>query len=132
MRAVLADSGPLYAAAVPSDHLHERAREDLERLARESLAVTVAYPTLLETQSLILRRTHPAAVHRWLREMSRNSRLINPTPEDYRRAIERTYRYPDQPITLFDAVAAILGERLDLPVWTFDHHFDVMGVRVWR
>jgi predicted nucleic acid-binding protein len=28
---------------------------------------------------------------------------------------------------LFDAVYAALAERLDLPVWTFDHHFDVMG-----
>ena len=40
--------------------------------------------------------------------------------------------YPDQPITLFDALLAVMSERFDLPVWTFDHHFDVMRVAVWR
>ncbi|MGH3086656.1 MAG: type II toxin-antitoxin system VapC family toxin [Rubrobacteraceae bacterium] len=132
MRAVLADTGPLYAAAIPSDQHHERAGEDMERLAREGLEVIVAYPTLLETQALILRRSHPSAVHGWLQEMSRKARLVNPAPDDYMRAAERTRRYSDQSITLFDAVVATLGERLDLPVWTFDHHFDVMGADVWR
>jgi predicted nucleic acid-binding protein len=58
--------------------------------------------------------------------------LINPTPEDYRRAIEKIGAVADQPITLFDATVAILAARLRLEVWTYDHHFDVMGVRVWR
>jgi hypothetical protein len=31
-----------------------------------------------------------------------------------------------------DAVVATLAEQLDLPVWTFDHHFDVMACPVWR
>ncbi len=132
MRSVLADAGPLYAAAIPSDQFHDRAREDLGRMARENLAVVVAYPTLLETQSLILRRSHPAAVHEWTQELAAGVEFTNPTPDDYQRAIERTRRYPDQTITLFDAVAAILSERLELPVWTFDHHFDVMGVSVRR
>lgn len=128
----MADAGPLYAAAVPSDQFHDRAREDLERLAREGYMVMVAYPTLLETQSLILRRAHPTAVAGWLRELSAGVEFVNPAPEDYRRAIERTRSYPDQTITLFDAVAAVLGERLELPVWTFDHHFDIPRVEVWR
>lgn len=132
MRAVLADTGPQYAAAVPSDQHHERAGEDTERLAREGLEVVVAYPVLLETQALILRRSHPTSVHGWLQELTAGAELINPAPEDYRRAIERARRFSDQPITLFDAVAAVLSERLELPVWTYDHHFDVMGVRVWR
>lgn len=132
MRAVLADAGPLYAAAIPSDQYHERARGDMERLERESLGVVVAYPTLLETQALILRRSHPVAVHGWLREMSRSARLVNPAPNDYREAVKRVLRYPDQPVTLFDAVAATLSERLDLPVWTYDHHFDILRASVWR
>jgi predicted nucleic acid-binding protein len=35
-------------------------------------------------------------------------------------------------ITLFDALAATLADRLGLEVWTHDHHFDVMRVAVWR
>ena len=31
-----------------------------------------------------------------------------------------------------DAVAAALSWRLDLPVWSYSHHFDVVRVEVWR
>jgi predicted nucleic acid-binding protein len=33
---------------------------------------------------------------------------------------------------MFDAVTAVLARRLELPVWTYDHHFDVMRIAVWR
>lgn len=46
--------------------------------------------------------------------------------------MEIPLRYPDQSITLFDAILAVLSDRLALPIWTFDHHFDVMGSDVWR
>jgi hypothetical protein len=29
-------------------------------------------------------------------------------------------------------VVAVLADQLQLSVWTFDHHFDVMGTAVWR
>jgi hypothetical protein len=38
----------------------------------------------------------------------------------------------DQPITLFDAAVATLAARLQIEVWTYDHHFDVMNASVWR
>jgi len=33
---------------------------------------------------------------------------------------------------MFDAVTAVVGRRLRMPVWTYDHHFDVVRVEVWR
>ena len=53
-RAILADTGPLYAAADPDDAHHERAQRELERLAREKREVVLAYPTLLEAYTLVL------------------------------------------------------------------------------
>jgi predicted nucleic acid-binding protein len=58
--------------------------------------------------------------------------LVNPTQEDYRRAIAKVGALADQPITLFDATVAALAVRLNLEVWTYDHHFDLMRVAVWR
>ncbi len=58
--------------------------------------------------------------------------VINPTPEDYRQAMMRLAAFSDQSITLFDATLAVLASRIGLPVWTYDHHFDVMQVSVWR
>lgn len=132
MRAVLADTGPLYAALDPDDDNHECARKDIERLNLEELGVIVAYPTLCEGYSLVLYRLGIAAAHGWLEELRESASLLNPTPDDYGRASEVMLGYRDQSFSLFDAVTASLGERLGLPVWTYDHHFDVMRVEVWR
>jgi predicted nucleic acid-binding protein len=56
--------------------------------------------------------------------------LINPTLEDYRDAITKMSTLADQPITIFDAVVAVLATRLEMEVWTYDHHFDIMRTSV--
>lgn len=132
MRAVLADTGPLYALEDPDDQFHNRAQKDSRRLAQEHLSVVITWPTLLEAHSLVLRRLTLIDAHHWLNESSSGANFVNPTPEDYEQAGERVRRYPDQPITLFDALVVVLSERLAIPIWTFDHHFDVMRASVWR
>ena len=130
-RAVLADVGPLYAAADGSDAHHQEALQQLQKLARDRREVVVAYPTLLEAYSLVLFRMGTNAAFQWLTYMA-DASLVNPTPEDYREAVARVRALPDQRVTLFDAVAAVVATRLKLEVWTYDHHFDLMGVPVWR
>lgn len=53
MRAVLADTGPLYAAVDPDDHYHGRAQKQLQALDNEGLSVVLTYPTLLEAYTLM-------------------------------------------------------------------------------
>lgn len=130
-RVVLADTGPLYAAADPDDAHYKRASQELQRLAREKYEVVVAYPSLLEAYTLVLFRLGRNAASRWLSDMARAS-MVNPTPEDYRQAAATVQALTDQPVTLFDATVAALATRLGLEVWTYDHHFDVMRVGVWR
>jgi predicted nucleic acid-binding protein len=131
MHAVLADTGPLYAAVDPRDGFHEQAVAEMGKLARERTRVVVPYPILLEAHAMVRRRLGRSAASDWLADMI-DTVLINPTPEDYRQAIARIGAVSDQPITLFDATVAVLAARLRLEVWTYDHHFDVMRVRVWR
>lgn len=128
---MLADTGPLYAAADPDDAHHKRSRRELRRLADEDHEIMVAYPTLLEAYTLVLFRLGEAAASRWLEDMG-NAALINPSVEDYRHAVLRVQSLKDQSVTLFDALVATLAGRLGLQVWTYDHHFDVMRVAVWR
>jgi predicted nucleic acid-binding protein len=130
-RAVVADTGPLYAAVDPDDAHHKRARQELQRLARDNYEVVVAYPTLLEAYTLVLFRLGKSAASRWLSEMAGAS-MVNPNPEDYRQGVTTIQAFADQPITLFDATVAALATRLSLPVWSYDHHFDLMRVGVWR
>jgi predicted nucleic acid-binding protein len=130
-RAVLADTGPLYAAVDPEDAHHARALQELQQLGRDRLEIMVLYSTLIEAYSLILFRLGRNVASDWLTEMA-NAAFINPMPEDYRQATARIRSLADQPITLFDALAAVIATRLKLNVWTYDHHFDVMRVPVWR
>jgi len=129
--AVLADAGPLYAAVDPDDGHHKQALRELDGLAREKREIVVAFSTLLEAYSLILYRLGRNTAMRWLNEMS-STTLVNPSTEDYRQAAARLAAFADQSITLFDATVAVLASRMEVQVWTYDHHFDVMRVPVWR
>lgn len=131
-RTVLADTGPLYAALDPSDDNHYQAQEDIERLNSEGFGVAVAYPTLCECYSLVLYRLGIEAAHGWLNEVRDHASLINPTPDDFGEAAAIARGYQDQTLSMFDAVTAALSRRLELPIWSYDHHFDVMRVVVWR
>jgi len=131
-RAVLADTGPLYAAADPDDAHHQRAHRELKRITRDKREVIVAYSTLAEAYTLILYRLGKEAASSWLNDVRNGVALVNPTPEDYQEAMQKLLAFPDQPITLFDATLAVLCGRLGAEAWTYDHHFDLMRAAVWR
>ena len=128
---VLAGAGPLYALADPSDQYHLRARAELERLNSTDHFVAITYPTLAEAYTLVLRRLGIAYAHQWLRELLDAAMLINPDPGDYLKAFGLIQALRDQPVTLFDAVAAAVSQRLNLAVWTYDRHFALLGARRW-
>lgn len=132
MRSVLADTGPLYALVDPDDGFHQRARGEASRIAEQGWTLVVAFPTLLESHSLVLRRLGPATARRWLEEATAGAGLLNPDRDDYLAAVRRLRSYADQHITLCDALVAVLSDQLRLRVWTFDHRFDVMAAAVWR
>lgn len=132
IRAVLADAGPLYAAADPDDAHHQRARRELKRVVREKREVMVAYPTLCEAYTLVLYRLGRSMAASWMNDICSGVALVNPVPEDYREARLKLLAFPDQPITLVDATVAVLSERLSVEIWTYDHHFDLMRASVWR
>lgn len=90
------------------------------------------YPTLLEAYTLVLYRLGNQIALQWLQEMAAGAALINPDPTDYREAQTKVLNLRDQPITLFDALAATVAARFDAEIWTYDHHFDILQAQVWR
>lgn len=130
MRSVIADTGPLYALLNASDRYYERAQLELAQIEEAGLTIIVPYPVYLESYSLVLYRLGFKSAQSFAKELAQGVDFINPLPSDYTAAIQRTERYPDQRITLCDAVTAVLSARLKLPVWTYDYHFDVMQVAV--
>jgi predicted nucleic acid-binding protein len=88
--------------------------------------VVLAFPILLEAYTLILYRLGFRTAATWLEDVHSGCAWINPSAQDYREATALVVRFSDQSISLFDATLAILASRLNLPVWTYDHHFDAM------
>ena len=129
---VLADTGPLYAARDPDDAYHDRSQSELRRLRGQNLKVVVPYPILLESYSLVMRQLGNPEAHAFLAQLTSTSIFVNATVEDYQEAAIAILPYRDQDMSLFDAVLAQMSGRLEAPLWTFDHHFDVMRASVWR
>src|SRR5690242_18838435 len=108
-RAVLADTGPLYALADPSDQFHERAATELAALQRRGFTIATAYPNLCEAYTLVLYRLKGQYAREWLAEALNGAGLVNAEPGDYVLAAALLDRFADHRITLVDAVLASLS-----------------------
>lgn len=132
MRAVLADTGPLYAAFDPGDQYHPRAKAEMDILNQRGISVQLAYSTLSEAYSLVLYRFSSREALHFLTQLHQSVFLLSVSSEDYEQASDVLKQFADQRLSLFDAVLYRLSQRVRLPVWTYDHHFDVMQAQVWR
>ncbi len=132
MNGVLADTGPLYALLDQDDRLASRAASELAALEASHTTILVATSTLLEAYTLVLRRLGTVVAQRWLVEVRRGAGIVHPLHVDIEDAIRRVRRLPDQKVTLFDATLAAVSARLAVPIWGFDHHFDLLQAAVWR
>ncbi|MFN7963665.1 MAG: PIN domain-containing protein [Thermoanaerobaculia bacterium] len=132
MKGVLADTGPLYALLDPSDSRHQRALREAALADRSGLRVLVCWPTVVETHRLALHKLGSRVARRWLEEVTSSADLLNPRAEEYSEAASQLRSYEDQRISLHDSVLAALARRMVVPVWTYDHHFDLLGASVWR
>lgn len=135
-RFILADTGPLYARAMKRDGEHERAVRELNALEAQGYRLLLSQPIILETHKLLLRRNLLPYAHDYTLALTERFHTVNPQSEDYETGLDIIGRFTDQPLSLFDATLAALATRLALPVWTFDHHFDILSAtlnfEVWR
>ncbi|MGF1514380.1 MAG: type II toxin-antitoxin system VapC family toxin [Elainellaceae cyanobacterium] len=132
MRAVIADTGPLYAELDQDDQYHHRAVFELDRLNNSQTSLVILTSTLAEAHRLVLYKCGFNIASSFVERSITNVSLVDPTSKDYQLAYELLKQYPDQKITLFDALIAVLFQQTNVPVWTYDYHFDIMNVSVWR
>lgn len=131
-KSILVDTGPLYALTVASDQHHTRAYTEARLLRESEITVSTTFTTLLETHSLLLKRLHLEQVQLWLKINYQQLDILNILNEDYETAVATVAKFADQRISLFDAVLITLSRKFNIPIWTFDRDFDVMGAQVWR
>ncbi|MGK7890755.1 MAG: type II toxin-antitoxin system VapC family toxin [Leptolyngbyaceae cyanobacterium] len=132
MNAVIVDTGPLYAEIDQSDQYHQQARSQLMSLNQNHTQLIIPYPIFLESHKLVLYKCGNYVANVFVNRIKSETNLVNPTVQDYQLAHNLLSQFPDQKITLFDAIVAILSQQFNIPVWTYDYHFDIMGIEVWR
>lgn len=130
-QAILADTNVPYALATPSDQYYQQARSEHAYTVAHRITIVVPSPVLFETYNLILRRVVLSVAHQWLDEVALVTQFLVVSDNDIREAIALVKQFADQPLSLVDGILAILSERLDIAVWSYDHHLDVLGVRRW-
>lgn len=132
MKGIIIDTGVFYALLDKSDTYHKQAQSELNIVIEKNLTIYVSFPVFLETYSLLLYRLGFMTAKAFTEYCDTSVEFINPNQKQYLLAKDKVIQYPDQKITLVDGMTAILSIQMNLPVWTYDYHFDIMGVQVWR
>lgn len=128
MKRLLADTNALYALASAPEVNHQLARKFAQAWRAEGGIILLTDTAFSETMTLTkARRGATAAIE--LGRRLRNSPLYEWTPltnEDDARAWAIFQRYTDKEWSYVDCGLYALALRLQIPVFTFDHHFTQM------
>jgi len=115
---VLADTGPIVAAANRWDRAHDLAAALVTQLGRE---LVVLDPVIVEVDQLLRARVNRDAGAAFLTAMARGEHVVDfMTQGLVRRAADIDARYRDLDLGFVDAAVMAYAERHDLPILTFD------------
>jgi predicted nucleic acid-binding protein len=128
-RAVLIDTGPLYALADPRDNRHAEAIQCLSQITRLSFPLFLTNLTIAETHRRIL---HSLGIQRGLAFLASvhdgNHNIVRPEESDDTKARDILNRYQDHHFSFTDGVCFAVMLRLGIVrAFSFDKHFQVMG-----
>jgi uncharacterized protein len=119
---VVADTGPLVAAANRRDRAHRLSAALVTELGRDLL---VPDPVLVEVDQLLRARVSTHAARLFLHSVAiAEHTVVFLSPGLLRRAVEIDARFADLNLGLADTAVMAFAERHDLPILTFDFaHF---------
>lgn len=119
---VVADTGPIVAAANTRDEAHELAAALVTALGRD---LVVPDPVIVETDHLLRSRVGTRSARLFLSALVDGEHQVGYlTPALLRRAAEIDERFADLDLGIADASVMAYAERHRLPILTFDfQHF---------
>ena len=130
---VVADTGPLVAAANERDEAHELAAALVTALGND---LVVPGPVVVEADHLLRGRVGSQAARMFLGALGAGEhQTAFLTPGLLRRAVEFDERYADLDLGITDGAVMAVAERHAAPILTFDfEHFRATGPRrgYWR
>jgi uncharacterized protein len=115
---VVADTGPLLAAANRRDKAHRLAAALVTELGRELVVLDVV---LVEVDQLLRAQVHRRAAARFLQAMADGEHQVVFLSQGLlKRAVEIDTKFSSLDLGLVDASVMAYAERHDMPVFTFD------------
>jgi len=130
-RAVLLDSGALFALMSEGDQYHELAQTFFEILISERIPLYTTNAVILETYRLILHKLGIQKALDFLEQWLSDPTLMTierMSVEDEENAREVVRKYSDQDISLTDAVNfAVMSRKGILKMFGFDNHCLILG-----
>ena len=131
---IFVDTGAFVARHLARDQHHQDALEGWKRLAETKPPCYTSNFVLDETFTLLGRR----AGYRFAAQRARSimaspaMRILRPEEDDEFEALRLFEKYSDQRVSFTDCISFVLMRRNRLPrVFSFDHHFAVVGFELW-
>ena len=129
---IFIDTGAFLGRYLPDDQHHVAALAGWARLAAERLPICPSNLVLSETITLLARRTDYRFAAERARVIHASSalRILRPTLDDERAAVDWLEKFADQKVSFTDAVSFVLMRRNRLArAFTFDRHFELAGFK---
>ncbi len=124
------DTGAFLGRYLPDDQHHATALAGWAHLTAKRLPLCTSNLVLNETITLLARRADYrfAAERARIIHASSALRILRPTHEDERAAVDWLEKFADQKVSFTDAVSFVLMRRHRISrAFTFDRHFELAG-----
>jgi predicted nucleic acid-binding protein len=131
--AVFVDSGAWIALTVAEDPLHDRAREQLERLHRAGAKLHTSVPVVIETFTFLDRNADRDVALAWKEAIYKQAavKILPCELRDLQRSWEYFRRADLYKLSAVDATSFAIMKRTRIRLaYTFDHHFAAVGFRL--
>ena len=128
------DTGAFVGRFLVNDQYHEAALRLWDKVERTNEICVTSGPVLVETITLVARRTSPAFAVEKARLIYRSARfkILRPGPVEELEALAVALKYADQRLSFTDCLSFVLMQRDGLrQAFTFDAHFPLAGFELW-
>jgi hypothetical protein len=131
--AVFVDSGAWIALALSRDPLHQRARDQWERLAGVGAKLHTSVPVVIETFTFLDRNANRDVALAWKESLAalRDFKILPCEIRDLEQSWAHFRRADLHKLSAVDATSFVIMRRARIRLaFAFDHHFAVVGFRL--
>lgn len=115
------DAGPLIGFLYVKDGNHVEAARGFHQLAQSNTRLIAPLPIVFEVYKWLMQKSDPSVAYLGLQRMQESLQILYPGESDFAEAIRVLVAMPMWRGTLEDALVAITGLKLDVPVWTLNY-----------